>query len=215
MDNQLEQIIVYLQGIQGDIVGIIIPAIITATVAMISLFINSFISIIQEKVKYNHEQFKYMQKFFPNLKDHLQQMRLAITLAKGYSHSFNSSLPKALQNYHAFKIDESSYRSNHPSEVQELDKFIYTIEGYVDETIKLHDFFTKAIIPAMPLLHPFLRKRILEMLKTLQYWSHFLQKLKDTSINEAFFAVELDKCNLDDEQLQKYIELLDKWYQAY
>jgi len=215
MDNQLENVLTYLQNIQSDIVGIIIPAIITAAVAMISLFVNSVITIIQEKEKYNHEQFKHMQKAFPTLKNHLQQMRLAITLAKKFPLSYNSSLSQALQNYRAFNLNQSLYRSRHMSETQELDKFVHAIKGYITEAMALHQFLKNEVIPAMPLLHPLLRKKIREMLKNLQYWSYFLSKIEDTSIIEPILIEELNNCNLDDEKLQKYIKLLDKWYQAY
>ncbi len=215
MGDQIDSILTYLQNIQHDLVGIIAPAIIAATVSLISLAISSIISIIQEKRKYNHEQFKYMQKAFPTLKIHLQQMRFLINLAKQYTRSFGTSVSEALQNYHDFKMNEGSYRINHQAEGQEIDKFIYTMERYIDSANDIHQFFLHEALPAMPLLHPFLKRDVCKMLGILQYWSQFLPQLKDTSIDGSFIKKELENCTLCTEKLQIYIELLDKWHQAY
>ena len=215
MSNQINDILTYLQSIQKDLVGIIIPAIITATISLISLVASSVISVIQEKRKYNHEQFKYMQKVFPTLKILLQQMRFSIDLAKEYTQSFGSDISQALQNYHNFRMNESLYRKNHPAEGQEINKFIYIMKGYIDNAKNLHEFFSNEAIPAMPLLHPFLKKDVYKMLGILQYWAQFLPQLDDTSIDGNFFNKELENCTLNSKNLQKYIDLLDKWHQAY
>lgn len=215
MGNQIDSILTYLQNIQHDLVGIIAPAIIAATVSLISLVVSSIISIIQEKREYNHKQFKYMQKAFPILKIHLQQMRFSINLAKQYTCSFGTSVSEALQNYHDFKINEGTYRINHQAEYREIDKFIDTMERYIDNADGIHQFFLHEALPAMPLLHPVLKRDVCKMLRTLQYWTHFLMQLKDTSIDGSFIKKELVNCTLCAENLQKYIELLDKWHQAY
>lgn len=215
MSNQIDSIVIYLQNIQQDLVGIIIPAIIAATVSLISLVVSSLISVIQEKKKYNHEQFKYMQKAFPTLKIHLQQMRFSVNFAKKYVHSFGSSVSQALKNYHDFRMKESLYRANHQDENQEIDKFIYTMKSYIDNANGLYEFFMQEALPAMPLLHPFLKKDVYKMLRDLQYWTQFLPQLNDTSLEGTFINEELENCTLDDEEIQKYIELLDKWHQAY
>lgn len=215
MNNQMDSILTYLQNIQHDLVGIIIPAIIAATVSLISLVVGSAISIIQEKRKYNHEQFKYMQKVFPTLKIHLQQMRFSIDLAKEYTKSFGTSMQQALQNYHDFKVDECAYRKHHSTEGSEIDKFIHIMESYIEIVNSLHMFFLKETLPAIPLLHPFLKKDIYKMLGALQYWAQFLPQLNDTSIDSTFINKELKNYVIDVVTLQKYIELLDKWHQAY
>lgn len=215
MSSQMDSILTYLQNIQHDLVGIIVPAIIAATVSLISLVVSSMISIIQEKRKYNHEQFKYMQKAFPTLKIHLQQMRFSIDLAKEYTNSFGASVSKALQNYHDFKMNEGLYRASHQTEAPEIDKFIYTMENYINNANDLHKFFLQEALPAMPLLHPFLKKDVYKMLGILQYWAQFLPQVNDTSIDSSFISKELETCTLNATELQKYIELLDKWHQAY
>lgn len=215
MSIQIDGILAYLKNIQHDLVGIIIPAILVAAVSLISLVVSSIISIVQEKRKYNHEQFKYMQKAFPILKIHLQQMRFSIDLAKEYTNLFGASVSQALQNYHDFKINESLYRANHQIEGSEIDKFVYVMGGYINNADALHKFFLQETLPAMPLLHPFLIKDVYKMLGTLQYWAQFLPLLNDTSIDGSFISKELKNCTLNATELQKYIELLDKWHQAY
>ena len=215
MSDQINNILTYLQNIQHDLVGIIVPAVIAATVSLLSLLISSIISIVQQKEKYNHEQFKYMQRIFPFLKLHLQQMKLAIEMAQTYSTSFGDSISTALKNYRSYIADSNLYRRNHQSASQEIDKFILFMEKYIATTTELHQIFMNEALPSTPLLHPVFKKKIQKMVVELQYWSYFLPQLNDTSLDTAFLDNEVCKCTLDSNELQKYILLLDVWYQAY
>lgn len=215
MESQIESILNYLQSIQGDLVGIIIPAILTAAVSLFSLFVTSIISIVQDKEKHNHEQFKCMQEIFASLKICLQNMCLSASLAKGYSLSYGGSISQALINYCDYSFDETTYRAKHQAELNEIDNFISFIKKYIEEVKNLREVLKTKSIPAAPLLHPLLKRDIYRMLETLQYWSCLLSEIQNSPLNDYFLHNELSKCKLDDFQLKNYIEILDKWYRAY
>ena len=60
-----DNVIQYLQSIQDNLVGLVLPVLITAVVSPVTVSINSIIQLVLQNSKYNSEQYKIMQEFIP------------------------------------------------------------------------------------------------------------------------------------------------------
>ena len=58
----MNHVIDILQSIQDDLVGIVLPVIITAFISVISIFVNAVMQIILRNSNINCEQYKLMQR---------------------------------------------------------------------------------------------------------------------------------------------------------
>ena len=203
MSEELKEIITYLQSIQSDLVGIVIPAIIAAVVSLLSLAVSNITSAIRDKDKYNHAQYVYMQKVYPQLRNHLQKMELLLMAAAENEHYFGESISTALLEYYKYKSDSNTKDTE--ERTKELYNFIDVIDKYIEEIKELYEFFQKSVLPAPPLMHRIIRKRSHEMLGTLLYWSSFLIQFVETPLAEDLVHNKLLSCKLDADQIRKYI----------
>ena len=125
MNTQLDSVLKYLQSIQGDLVGIVIPVIITAAVSLFSQFVTSAVSMLQDIIKYNHQQFKCMQEIYPSLKICLQNMRFfSEATKKSCPNLFDKGMSTSLKHYYEEIEDDQKFRSEHQDEVTEIDSFL-------------------------------------------------------------------------------------------
>ena len=81
----MNHVIDILQSIQDDLVGIVLPVIITAFISVISIFVNAVMQIILRNSNINCEQYKLMQKFYPEMKISLLELKLSMKEVKSNS----------------------------------------------------------------------------------------------------------------------------------
>lgn len=215
MVNQVNEIVDYLKNIQDNMVGIIVPALITAIVSLLTLGINSFIIVIQEKNKYKSIQFKEMQNIYPSLKIHLQNLRFFALDVRESQRLYKTSMSNALLEFFSFKKDEKSFRESHLKEIQEISKFVNSMENYVNEMMQLDMFFCNHSMPSPPWFHPILKHSLYKMIASLQFYTCLLSKIDQTPTELNLISKELSNFRIDAEQLEKYILIIDKWYHAY
>lgn len=214
----MEQIIIYLKNIQDNLIGIILPVLITAFISLVTVFVNAFIQIKLQNSSLNNEQYKLMQAFYPKIKIFMLELKLSIQEVKCCN--VCTDMNTAIDKYIEFKSDEAKYRKNYPNEIHIIDGFITAMNNYVDITVKINDYFNACTVPRVPIMHPVLKVCINKMLAVLQYYSLlwyeyqknidpriFIKEIKDFKEN---WGVEWNDCLID-----KYISLLDKWMMKY
>ncbi len=136
-------IIEYLKSIQDNLIGIIIPVIISAIMSIVTLIVNSVIQLNIIDRQYKSKQYEIMRENYPKLKSYLINIEccyINIQNNKLYESDF------ALINYIAF--DWVKYRSRLNKEVQYVDEFEKEINNLIDNFKKLYNFFEKTNIPA-------------------------------------------------------------------
>ena len=104
----MDGIIQYLQGIQDNLIGIVLPVLITSLVSLITVLINAFIQIILQNSKFNDEQYKIMQEFYPKLKIYLLELRFI--MQEIICSPICSNLKVAIDKYIDIRDDEAGYR---------------------------------------------------------------------------------------------------------
>lgn len=216
MENSVVE---YLQKIQGDLVGIIIPVIITAIISLITMIVNSILKIMLENRKYNSEQYKIMQRFYPELKIILLELRF--TLLELKNNSIYSDINKAIEKYVQFSRNETAYRKEYINEGSHIDSFIKQMRTYKKYMIDINKTLFEREIPAPPIMKPILRYNVNKMILELQCNSVLWKKYESNSMNDQFFLEEIKNAGnkqgaeINYERINKYISCLDKWFSKY
>lgn len=215
----MDEVIQYLQGIQDNIIGIILPVLITALVSLVTVLINAFIQIILQNSKFNDEQYKIMQEFYPKLKICLLELRFTMEEIK-YSPTC-LDLKSAIEKYIEIRSNEAGYRRNHDNEIQFIDSFIAVMNDYSNKVIDINNYLLACTLPKPPIIHPILKKRIGKMLVILQYYSQLWDQYCNNKISISIFKKEIKdfKSNwnveFDCSEIDKYLYLLNKWFLKY
>lgn len=207
----MEEIVEYLQKIQNNLVGIVIPAIITAGVSLFTLLLNSLITILQGAKKQNSEQFAYMQKVYPEFREMLQDLWVNAHGMKQSNELYKESISEALKNYYTCIRNEKQFRQDHAS----IDTFLDWTNKYLSSVEAIGGFLHKNEMPLGPALHPIVRSNVYSMLSTIQKDVFIVKRLKDHPEELEALTDQLDACRLDEKRVKEYIELTDKWFRAY
>lgn len=215
----MAEIIKNLQNIQENLVGIILPVAITALVSLVTVLTNTYIQIKLQNYKFNSEQYKLMQDFYPKLKDYLLQLYLSMKdIEKNHLYS---SLGNALDKYTSFNNSESKYRKHNTNEVQYIDDFAKAMGKYCEKTSDIYKYLFSCTLPRVPLGHPFLKKKTNKMICVLQYYSLLSNKYNKKETDSDFFSLEISnfeqkwKVKFNSLLVEKYLLLLDKWLMQY
>lgn len=215
------KIVEYLQNIQENLVGIVFPVVITAFVSLFTVLANVILQIILQNSKTNWEQYKVMQKFYPDMRVHL--LKLKIYLQGVEQSPISNDLKEASIKYISYKSDEVKYRMENSGEVQGIDKFIAVMDDFSGKLIEINSYLISCTLPRAPAFHPILKIKVQRMLANLQYFSFLWDEYHKKEIDVTIFQMEVEnqykkKFNgkkLDSKKVTKYICLLDKWVSKY
>ena len=215
----MENIVQYLQNIQDNLVGLVLPVLITAVVSLITVSINAIIQLALQNSKYNSEQYKIMQEFYPQLKCKL--LELKFTFQEIQTIPIYSDLSTAILKYIEFKGNEVQYRRIHSNEIQYVDRFGILMDKLSKELDCLNNYLSTCKIPHVPIMHPFLKNSIKKMLASIQYYSLLWSKFHQNTISKEMFKREIIGfkkkwgINIDSKQTDYYLMLLDRWLLKY
>lgn len=215
----MENIVKYLQNIQDNLVGLVLPVLITAVVSLITVSINAIIQLVLQNSKYNNEQYKIMQEFYPQLKCKL--LELKFTFQEIQTIPIYSDLSTAILKYIEFKGNEVQYRRIHSNEIQYVDRFGILMDKLSKELDCLNNYLSTCKIPHVPIMHPFLKNSIKKMLASIQYYSLLWSKFHQNTISKEMFKREIIGLkkkwgiNIDSKQTDYYLILLDRWLLKY
>lgn len=206
----------YLQNIQENLVGIVLPVVITAAVSLITVLVNAILQIMLQNSKANWEQYKIMQDFYPNMKLNLLRLRVAI---QEVEHSpLCTDLKEASVKYAKYKSDEAEYRKKNDNEVQDIDVFISMMEDFSNRVREINEYLINCTLPRPPILHPILKIKVNRMLANLQYAAFFWDEYYNKTIDVTVFQMEIEKQlkkKFNSKKVKKYICLLDRWFFEY
>lgn len=215
----MDNVIQYLQSIQDNLVGLVLPVLITAVVSLVTVSINSIIQLVLQNSKYNSEQYKIMQEFYPTMKGNLLELKLAIQEVVAIP--MYSDFKTAIDKYIECKNNDIQYRIDHTDEVQYIDRFNSLMNTLSIKLDSINSHLSTCKIPRVPIMHLFLKNSIKKMLASIQYYSLLWSKFYHNTISKDMFKKELHdfKRNWDIEigieQTEKYLLLLDKWLMKY
>lgn len=215
----MNNVIQYLQSIQDNLVGIVLPVLITATVSLITVSINSIIQLVLQNSKHNSEQYKIMQEFYPTMKGKLLELKLAIQ--EVVTNPMCSDFKTAIDKYIEYKNNDIEYRTNHNNEVQYIDRFDTSMNNLSIKLDSINSYLSTCKIPRVPIMHLFLKHGIKKMLASIQYYSLLWSKFHNNTISKDMFRKEIHdfkenwKIEINSEQTEKYLLLLDKWLMKY
>lgn len=215
----MNQMIEYLQKIQDNLIGILLPVLITAFVSLVTVLINAVMQIIIQNSKINNEEYKFMQVFYPKIK--LLLLEIKLTMQEIESNSIYTDMQTTIRKFINYTKDEVKYRKEHENEIQDIDRFITSINNYSIKIIELNNCLLNNTIPRIPIMHPILKKRINKMIAVLRYYSLLWNQYQTHSISVDIFQKEMDdfKKNWSVEftnvKIDIYLSLLDKWLLIY
>lgn len=212
----MEELIQRISDVQEDLIGIILTISITAIVSIITLIINSIVKISIENQKYNNEQRKIMQKFYPELKKRLFEIRILLDDV--------SNNPIYLQkknfciDYFNYKEDEKRFRETHDKNVEHIETYIVKISELIRTISSLSVFLKTTEIPFPPINHRKLKNNTTTMISSLQYYSFLVTQVENREISINTIESELKQKKdgtFSINTLDQYIKLLNKWYLKY
>ena len=215
----VNDIISYLQNIQDNLVGLILPVLITALVSLVTLITNAIMQIVLQNGKYNSDQYTIMQEFYPEFKAHL--LGLSVVLQELKRTSICKDLKSAVDKYLEYKRDDENYRINHPDEIQQIDTFNTLMDTLLTKLVNMNNYLLTCKIPRSPIMHPILRVNVCKMLVVSQSYSFLFCEYSNNSITGDTLKAELTnlkknwKMKVDYDTAKKYILLLDKWLMKY
>jgi hypothetical protein len=207
---EFAKIIENLQSIQDNLIGIILPVVITAFVSILTVLVNAAVQIILQNSKFNDEQYKIMQEFYPNMKICLLKAQLSAQRVE--ENLLVDNITEAIEKYLEYKDNEKKYRKEHADEVQCIDSFISSMEDYSKCMIELYKYLSKCKIPKIPMMHPILKNRVSKMLINVQYYTELWNEYQNKSIVKNTFKHEVKEFKSDSKTLRAYCGLLDKWF---
>ncbi len=212
-------VIRYLQSIQDNLIGIVLPVLITAFVSLVTIFVNMFMQILTENNKINSEQYKLMQEFYPHMKISLLELKL--NMQEVENNPIFSDWQTAINKYTNYKKNEKQYRKENENEVQNIDEFIESMDDFSKKVININDFLRKGIVPRTPVMRLLLKRKISKMLTILYYYSLLWNQYQAKNISAIIFRQEINdfkknwKVEFDRNKIVEYLSLLDKWLLKY
>lgn len=212
MDNQ----------IGSALMQVVAPVVITAIVSLITVLVNTVTKIVIEFRNYNAEQYKLMQKFYPELKTSLIDIKFSLAEAtqnKIYAEA--NSLGAAVEQILSYQENEAEYNEQHPDHITDIVAFSDVIEDIWIRLAELNNFLKDAVIPATPICHPFLKQKVHSMIATLQYFSLLIAQYQDDKISIELFKAEMKEfpktwgCEINPSLIMQYLSTLDEWFKKF
>lgn len=203
--------IVQLQTIQSDLVGILISVLITFITAMITLAASSVLKIRQDRKKYNNEQYPAMQQMYSRFNLVLSQ--IASTAKDMQTSGLLNDLPEAVIKYIDYQKDPRNYRASHQGELETIDRFSHSMEQYIKLIEEIYKLFQGTNIPTIPGFHPRVKRKIRAMLIKMHYYSMLLMQYRTRQCSSDFIRKEFTAPGkaLKIADFDEYLKLLGKW----
>lgn len=215
----MEDIVKYLQNIQNNLIGIILPVLITAVISIITLFCNTITQIVLQNSKNNNEQYKLMQAFYPKMKLLLLELKFIMQDIERNSIFINWEI--VVDKYISYKENEVKYRILHPNEIQDIDNLILLMDNFTNKVIAINEHLLEFAIPRTPVMHPFFQKKVNQMLGVLYYYSSLWKQYQSESISLDTFQYEITnfknnwKTEIVSGKIEDYLLLLNTWFIKY
>lgn len=191
-----EYIIEYLQGIQDNLIGILIPSILSVVVSIITLIVNSILQCNLSNRQYKSKQYEFMHKHYPKIKSILVYISASLQSVE------NSSLYKAKKLSDYLGYDWEERRSTLTIEqTQQIDDFESNIKNIIGKYIDLNVFFENNNLPATS-------RRFQKAINKLQSYCVLINKNKNKRTDT--FSYNYSKRDID-----KLIVILDKNYNKF
>lgn len=141
--NSIDSVIEYLKSIQDNLIGIMVPAVLTAIVSVITLVVNS---ILQYKIydrQYKSKQYEIMRQHYPSLKSQLIDIQRCFENIE-----CNQLYPPTFQITKYIGYDWEAYRQNITvEEIQFVDDFEENIKSAIKVLANLNLFFNDNNLP--------------------------------------------------------------------
>lgn len=215
----MEEIIKYLQNIQDNLIGIILPVLITAVISIITLFCNTLTQIVLQNSKNNSEQYKLMQAFYPKMK--LLLLELKFIMQDIESNPIFTDWEIVIGKYISFKENEAKYRASHENEIENIDNLILLMDKFINKVIAVNEHLLEFAIPRTPVMHAFLKKEVNQMLGALYYYSSLWKQFQGKFISSKTFQYEISyfknnwKTTIVSKKIEDYVLLLNTWFLKY
>lgn len=145
--DTLNDIVSYLKDIQEDLIGILIPTVITAVISLFTLIINSIMQYKINDRQYKSKQYEIMREHYPSLKSNLVKIRCI------YQNLEDNPLYQKseflITKY--LRFDWESYRQKlNNDETQWVDSFEENIQSLIKIFTQLNLFSVQIICPHHP-----------------------------------------------------------------
>ena len=215
----MEGIINHLQEIQSDLIGIIIPILVTAIVSIITTIISSISKIILNVKKINNEQYIIMQKIYPELR--MNFIDIDIKLANLKKNNLHTNILSSINKYDQYRKNEQKYRKNHENEILDIDNFKKLMDDYILSLTKLSTYLSKTTLPNSPVYHPILKNKINKMMNFYYYYSLLLSRYFKNEINGELLKTNLDNIikffckKFNNDAFFENLIILDQWITKY
>lgn len=212
----MDEVINYLKDIQENLVGIIVPVLITAIVTLITLIINTATKLWMENRKYNNEQFEKMKKFYPTLRTELIKVDFQYTKLK--TNNLHTDIISSVIKYAEYKNNGAKYRKNHENEISNIDDFINTMERYLLSVKNVFLCLNNVTYPSTPIFHPVLKHKVRRILYIYGYFSLVVSKYLDNDIYNDLLISELKSLRkktgmkFNEKVLEDAGKVIDKWF---
>lgn len=214
----MQEVVKELQNIQSDLVGIVLPVVITAIVTLLTVIVNAAAKIVTDNNKYKSEQYKIMQDFYPEYK--LNLLKIKIAAQELEKNQLYVNLESAISKYVEMKKDEALYRSIHAEESQYIDAFKTSMERYLNAVTGMNTCMQNIKIPNISCFHSLKKRKILRMLSDMQYYSMLWERYSVGDVEPEVFLLEINSfgisaIKMSEEKIREYIDLSDKWIRLY
>ena len=141
--ESVDSVIEYLKNIQGNLIGILIPTIITASISVITLIVNSIIQYRINDRQYKSKQYEIMREHYPYLKAKLIDIQSCF---ENIEHNQLYQSDFLITEYIGY--DWETYRQNLSIEdIQLVDDFEENIKIAIEVLIVLNQFFDQKNLP--------------------------------------------------------------------
>lgn len=224
----LNALINQLKNIQNDLIGILVPVVITSVVTLLSLLINTIVKIIIVNKKYNMSQFEIMKNVYPKLKMILINIKVILLHIENIKlKASDKSNFKPISDYIEFKNNEGNYRNEHQEQIEYIDNLFNCVEKLFVQFFNLNKFFEETTLPNFPNFHPILKYKTSKMIGFLIYISSIIFQYVNEMIANEIIEKESDKfevkekikkvenSGINSKLFDEYIEILDKWFSKY
>ena len=193
----VDSILKSLNEIQDNLVGILIPSVITAIISVLTLIVDVIVKFWTTRRQYKSKQYEIMREHYPQLKSKLSDIVCYYdTLEENKLRTATFTIT------HYLKFDWEAYRQNIAAEdVPFVDEFQNTIAKIIEAYIDLYKFFSEKNLPNSS-------KKVQKSINKLQFFCTVINNSKNNGCKAA-------TCDYNKENLIELIDILDKHYNKF
>lgn len=206
-----------LQNIQGDLVGLLMPVMITAVVSLISISVTFILKVAKLKGTADYKRYLTMSKFYPPIKSILFELMMVTREIEDCK--VQGNLYEKINKYVEYNENPINYRKNHEEEY--IDLLIQSVNKYKEIMVDLNNSLTKNRIPKTPVMHPILKKKVIRLIGTLMVYSTLWKQYDTQKADPDMFQNQIEKwgkqkySGMDYKAIERYATLMDTWLLKY